>query len=188
MNVFPFDGRSKEQKILDAISLLEKEGYLVRGPLLKASSVKSPLDLVKFFYDKMAQYNPDLLMYYSSSRRQDLAAAKKLIQSRIDVGSGSERAMTECCTLIESLFKYEEYLELSFKITSMGVLGQDSMAWVSQKLTDVINGFNRPLEVSKEERWFDRYYKENEGNLPQEVINKSNRRLGIEDEDGKEED
>lgn len=183
-----FDGRSAEKKIEDAKALLEENGYLVRGPLILKKSVKGPADLVKFFYDRLAFYNPDMVMYYSGSRKRDLDLAKKFIDARQNSGVSKARAIGECCEIIENLFKYESKLGLNFKVTSMSVLGQDSLGWITDKLIDIINGFNADMADEKESLWFDEFYRSQEEKLNPRFVEEANKLLGIEDDNGKKEE
>ena len=140
------DGRSLNQRIAEAKELLLEHGYIVKDPVLKKSDVQTPSQLVRFFYDTLARYNPQMKFVFAGNPR-DRGIAKRFIESRISLGSSQERALAECCELIEVLFRYEEYLGLSFKVTSMGVLGQDSMSWVTERLVQIYEGLNRQPEI-----------------------------------------
>lgn len=188
MNGLLFDGRTKEQKISEAIQLLVDNGYVIRGPYVGKSDLKGPADLVKFFYNKMEQYSPDQLMAYSGDRKKDLSMSKGLLKVRMEQGMSLNSALLECATLIEALFKYENRLGLDFKVTSMSVLGQDSMAWVTKRLIDIINGYNKEIEEASEQAWFDSLYIIQEENIPEDIISMANERLGLKDNNGKEKD
>ena len=157
-----FDGRTKEQKIADAKRLLQENGYIVRGPVIKQKDVKTAAHLVRFFYDTMGLYNPQFKMVYAGNGKKDRGIAKRFIESRIEAGASSESAISECCALIELLFRYEEDLNLSFKITSMGVLGQDSMAWLTERLWQIYEGADRALNLKEEELWWNQLYEKQE--------------------------
>lgn len=171
------DGRTLSQKIEDAKRLLLDNGYLVRGPLLKKSDVDTPAKLVRFFYDTLALYNPSFKTVYSGNLHRDRAIAKRLIESRIDVGSGKDRAISECCELITLLFQYEDKLGLGFPITSMGVLGQASMGWVTEKLWQLYEGVNYQVYQHEENEWWSALYKEQENNIDDDVIRKAKERM-----------
>jgi hypothetical protein len=187
MNVLPIDGRTLQQKILDARQLLEENGYIVHGPFINGYEVNSVGDLVKFFYDKMFYYNPGLLLSYSGSKKQDLDLAKKFLKSRMDLGLGKKRAIEECCLIIDSLFKYETHIGLKSKITSMSVLGQDTMAWVTTKILNFINGLDNEVNEHEESVWHNKLYLEQEAKDDPKGIALANKRLGLEDADGKKE-
>lgn len=183
-----FDGRSTEKKIQDAKTLLEDNGYLVRGPLILRKDIKGPADLLKFFYDRMAFYNPNMLLPYSDSRKRDLGIAKNVIEARQAQGVSKVRAIGECCELIENLFKYEKYLGLNFKVTSMSVLGQEALGWITDKLIDIINGYNTEIEAEKEILWFEEFYNKQEATPNERFVAEANKLLGIEEDDGKKEE
>ena len=187
MNKLPLDGRSKEQQIEEAKRLLMENGYLVRGPLLCPARVRTPSDLVRFFYDKMVEYNPGYRMAYSGSKKRDLDIAKKFIASRQVTGISKKRALFEACTLIDCLFKYEDCLNLHSPITSTAVLGQDNMAWVTEKLIDICNGFNRTVNREEDQRWFDAFYRYQEDHIDEKQVRRAEQRLGMEHDNGKKE-
>ena len=174
---FFLDGRSREQKIEDAKKLLQENGYVVRGPLLPKHAVQTPAQLVRFFYDVMAQYNPQFTMVYAGNVQKERAVAKRFIESRIDAGSSRERAIEECCELIILLFKYEKYLGLSFPITSMSVFGQESMGWLTERLWQIYVGINDEIEEAEDQRWFDEFYKEQEENVSKERLEAAKSRM-----------
>lgn len=156
------DGRSLAQRLKGAEELLLEHGYLVRGPLIEKHEVKNPAQLVRFFYDALARYNPQFKMVYAGNVKKDRAIAKKFIEVRIELGSSKARAITECCEFILLLFRYEQFLSLSFPITSMGVLGQESMAWVTERLWQIHEGLNAEVNAAEEARWRSRLYAEQE--------------------------
>lgn len=183
-----FDGRSLAKKIEDAKSLLEENGYLVRGPLILKKDVRTPAELMKFFYDRMAFYNPNMVVAYSSLRKRDLSLAKNFIDARQESGISRDRAVAECCEIIETLFRHEDRLGLNFKITSMSILGQEALGWITDKAVDIINNYNFEIAADKENAWFDKFYNNQEDNLSDKLVQEANKRLGIEEKNGKEED
>jgi len=182
MTGFFLDGRSLEQKIADAKQLLLDSGYIVRGPILHKSEINTPSKLVDFFYDRLALYNPDLKAMYSSNKKRDLFIAKEFIESRIEAGLNKKYAIAESCSLIDFLLQKEPLLHLPFKITSMSVLGQNGMSWVTKKLLDVYNGFNGSVLAEEDQLWFDKIYKEQEKkDLTEKELAEVKKRLKIED-------
>ncbi len=179
------DGRSVAQKIEDAKKLLEDHGYMIRGPITLRENVKTPADLVRFFYDKMTEYNPSMLMHYSNTRKRDLGMAKAFIEARQALGVSKPRAITECCALIETLFKHESKMGLNFKVSSMSILGQEALGWITDKLVDMVNGFNTQLATEQDTIWFEGFYREQEEAVPKHVVDEANKRLGLEENDGK---
>lgn len=157
MNTLPLDGRSRGQKINEAIEFLREQGYLVRGPLVGEANIKGVPDLVRFFYDTMAYHNPGHTIGFYGSRKRDALLARKFIESRVATGIGKKRALLECCGLIETLFKHQDKLNIT--VTSMSFLGQDKMAWVMECVIAVHNKLNKEVNQELDELWFDRFYK-----------------------------
>ena len=156
------DGRTKEQKLADAKSLLIENGYLVKDPPLEKYNVKTLPQLVRFFYDVMAQHNPKFKTVYAGNNKKDCAIARKLIEARTDLGCSKERAYIECCKFIEILFSHEPYIGLSFPITSMSVLSQDSMSWVVEKVWHIYEGIHNEVSKDEESAWLDGIYRQQE--------------------------
>jgi len=171
------DGRSLSQRLKDAEDFLLLHGYSVRPPLTKKTKVETPSQLVRFFYDTMAAYNPQFKMVYAGSAARDRATAKRLIESRIAVGSSRERALIECCELITILFAREEWLRLDFTVTSMAILGQDKMGWVTEKLWQMHEGLHRQLNMDEEAEWWDSLYKNQEETVNEDELNEARSRL-----------
>jgi hypothetical protein len=176
------EGKSKAQLLKEAQDLLLASGYIVRPPIQLSTTVKTPGQLVKFFYGKLAYYNPEFSMIYDGDKKRDLAIAKKFIEARRESGMSRPRAIQECCNLIEFLFANEKGLELTYKVTSMVVLGQDKMAWFTDKLITAYNGYNIGVEKIKEQVWQENLYNEQELKVNKELVETANRRLGLEKE------
>ena len=163
------DGRTLVQRIKEAKELLIENGYLVKEPI-KAKEVGTPAQLVRFFYDTMALCNPKFKMVYAGNVQRERAIAKRMIEARMLLGVNRERAIAECCQLITTLFEYEEYIGISFKVTSMGVLGLDSMSWVTEKVWQLYEGMNRQLNADEDAKWYDHIYnRQEEQNREQEL-------------------
>lgn len=171
-----FDGRSKQQRIEDAKKLLLDNGYLVREPLLEITDVKDPSQLVRFFYDRMLFYNPKRRMSAVADPR-DKRVAQKFIESRIDTGISKERALIECCILIDILFKYEDDLGISYHITNMGLLGNDKMSWVVERLWRIYESLDAEINNSKEQNWWETFYKKQEETISEERLLAARQRM-----------
>lgn len=156
------DGRSQEQKIADAIELLQENGYLVRGPLLKKNEVKTPAQLVRFFYDTLMRYRPDRDYGHTANSQRDRGIAKQLIESRQSTGVSKARAVQESCEIIELLFEYEPLLHLSRPITSMNVLGQDRLGWITERLLGIKEGLDNEATAIEDALYFDKLSREQE--------------------------
>ena len=170
MNKLPLDGRSLTQKIDEAKELLQEHGFLVRGPLISRAEVETPAQLVRFFYDTMAKYRPQTSLSYGGCNKKERGLARKFIQSRRDLGVSKKRAIAECCELITLLFKYEPYMGLNFPVTNMSPLGQDNMSWVTEKLVNIYEGFNREVNEAEDRRWFEELYKEQEETIREQRL------------------
>lgn len=161
------DGRSPAQRIQEAIDLLKDNGYVVRGPMVMRGHVKTPTHLVNYFYDTLARYRPSSVTIYAGNMTRDRALAKSLIASRQKTGCSKKRAVVESCELIDLLFKYEEHVGLSGTVSSMAVLGQDRMGWVTEKLLQIREDLDRSLMREEDARFFQRMYKSQEENVEQ---------------------
>jgi hypothetical protein len=180
------EGRTPEQKIEEAVELLLSLGFSIRPPLEGKTEVKTSTGLVKFFYNSLSYYSPSLSIMNTSDNKKDLAIAKKFIATRRTTGISKDRAMFECCQLIEFLFKHENRLGLKTKVTSMSVLGQDKMAWFTSNLINAYNGFNNEIEDHKERIWFENFYDNQELSISEEQIALANKRIGLGDDNGEE--
>ena len=178
------EGRTPEQREEQYVLYLQERGYVVRPPLNKSTDIKTPAGLVKFFYNTMAFFSPQTHMVYVGDQKKDLSTAKKFIEVRRSTGVNRQRAITECCELIGFLFKFEGNLGLNFKVTSMSVLGQGTMAWFTEKLISAYNGLNKEVEDSRERLWLENMYNEQELNISKEQVTAANLRLGLEENDG----
>lgn len=174
------DGRSIEQKIEDAISLLRDYGYSVRPPSLTKAQLdavpesKYLLTIVRYFYEKLVEYNTEYRLQYSGNMKRDLGIAKAFLESRELTGISKKAAFLQCCEIIGNLFTYQHLLGLNNPITSMSILNQTvATAWVTEKLLDICNNINRDLEEVKEEFWFDSLYDEQERNRDSKLLDSS---------------
>ena len=179
-----FDGRTEAQQIEAAKKLLIDNGYIVREPITTKNSVTSPSKLVKFFYDRVGYYNPELKYLPSADNKRDLSIAKGFIASRTSKSVGRKRAIQECCDIIEVMLKYEPLLGLDFRIYSMRILGQEKLGWVTDKAVEMLNGLNAKVSADEDQKWFDRFYRYQENNVNSRLVGLANKRLGIEENDG----
>lgn len=171
------DGRSLVQRIADAKDFLQEQGYLVRGPLITKQEVQTSAQLTRFFYDTLAQYNPQFKSVYAGNMPKDRAIAKRLIESRMALGSDRKRAAAECCEFVVLLFKYEQHLRLSFQVTSMSVLGLESMAWVTEKLWQMYEGLHSTVNLEEDVRWFEMLYRGQEETIDESVLANAKTRM-----------
>ena len=171
------DGRSLQQKVDDAIELLREQGYLVRGPLLSRTNVKTPAQLVRFFYDTLSRYRPDRQYGHAGSKQRDRAIAKQFIEARKSTGVSKARALQECCDLIELLFEHEPLLHLSRPITSMGVLGQDRLGWITERLVGIKEGLDNEAAAAEDALYFERLSRKQENVVDTERLSKARKRM-----------
>ncbi len=154
-----FDRRSLEQKIEDASTLLKSHGYRVQSPPLKSRNVRMLKDLVRFFYDNMERHHPDSRFICSPSMKRDLGIAKRFVESREATGISKRRALAECCEIIETLFRFEEDIGLNNPATSMAILGNGNMAWVTEKAIQICNKQNNDIKERNNEAYFEQLSK-----------------------------
>jgi hypothetical protein len=166
----PLDGRSQAQRIEEAKKLLMDNGYVIRGPLIKKTGVRTPNDLVRFFYDTLTKTKPDLKLGYGGNINRERAIAKRFIDSRVATGTSKQRAIIECCDLIELLFKYEYTIGLEQPVLSMSVLGQDSMYWVTEKLVCLYEKLNVLVVKEEDQKWLDKTIKLQECTVNEDIL------------------
>jgi len=132
MNMFPLEGRSKKQIEDEAIETLIELGYRIYKPLSESFSVHSLNDLVRYYYDKLERYRPSRKLGYSSNIKRDRGVAKRMIESRQSLGCSKSRAITECCILIDILFKDDTH---GIQASSMPILDPNgACSWVMDRL------------------------------------------------------
>jgi hypothetical protein len=171
------DGRTTAQKVEEAIDFLKEHGYVVRGPVLVRDQVKTPAQLVRYFYDVLVKYRPESATIYGGNPARDRVMAKELINSRMKTGCSRQRATTESCEIIDLLFKYESRLGLTHTIASMVVLGQSKMGWVTEKLLQIRENLDRSLTKEENAKFFQRLYTEQEVNIKTKNIEEAREKL-----------
>jgi hypothetical protein len=171
------DGRTTAQKIQEAIDLLQENGYVVRGPLLVKDAVKTPAQLVRYFYDMLARYRPESVTIYGGNTVRDRAVAKELIAARMKTGCSKQRAITESCEIIDLLFKYEDRLGLAQTVASMVVLGQSKMGWVTEKLLQIRENLDRSVLQEEDAKFFQQLYNKQEANITQDKIKEAREKM-----------
>lgn len=184
------DGRSTSQKVEEAIEFLKEHGYVVRGPLLSQSDVQTPAHLVRYFYDALVKYRPSNTTIYGGNTVRDRAIAKELIDSRVKTGCSKKRAVVESCEIIDLLFKHEERLGLTQTITSMTVLGQSKMGWVTEKLLQIRENLDKSVAREENDKYFQQLYTEQEVNVKYDSIKAAREKMDevLENYGKKEED
>jgi len=161
------DGRSLTQRVAECIEFLKEQGYAVRGPFKRKTDVKTPAHLVRYFYDVLTKYRPDSVTMYGGNRSKDLVIAKDLISARVKSGCSKQRAIAESCTVIDLLFKYEDRLGLTFIVSSMSVLGQGKLSWVTERLLHINEGLDKQLAKDENEVYFQELFLKQSENVKQ---------------------
>ena len=183
------DGRTEAQKIIEAIDFLKENGYVVRGPILNKEGVRTPAQLVRYFYDMLAKYRTDSVTISSGNSTRDRVIAKGLIAARLKTGCSKKRAITESCELIDILFRHEERLGLSQTVHNMAVLGQGNMVWVTERLLQIREGLDKSVSREEDAKFFQQLYSEQENNVNSESLKDAKIRMDkVLDRYGKEEE
>jgi hypothetical protein len=159
-----WDGFSKKQKIDFCKQFMLDNGFLVWGPLIYKRQVKTIPQLVTFFYDTMARYRDSNKIFHASPSKIDRGVLSNLIKSRTSLGMDKKRALSECCLFIEKLFEYENKL-LDRPITSARVLGQDKMAWLTDRVWCICENYDASINYEKDKLWFEQLYNNQENVL-----------------------
>jgi hypothetical protein len=142
-------------KIEKAIDLLKDNGYYVIKEIpVEECFIKSSSDLIELFYSTLQFFNPERPIHYSQSVGVDKKVASSFVKSRMLTGCNKKRALLECANIIKCIIMNEDKLSLSFKITSMSILGQDTLKWVTDRAISILNREAYDVEY-KEARDFD---------------------------------
>ena len=156
-------GRTDEEK--SSVDFLRNLGYIVIEPSPSTKDflseedykgIKTIPNLVTFFYKRMTKYNKHRNIHYSMATNQDKKYASLFVKRRMSTGISKERALIECAYIIDILLRYEEFFGLDITITSMFILGQDKMKWITDKVIAFINKEKSELDYFVE-------FKEKEG-------------------------
>lgn len=170
MSKLLFDTRTLDQKIAEAKDLLKDNGYYVVGPFISRTNVKTANDLVRYFYDSLVRNRPQLKTVFSANLKKDRAIASNLIKARVAAGCDKKTACSESCLLIDLLFEYEHFLNLNFPVTSMGILGQGELSWVTERLLQIKEGLSKEVALEEELRYYDHVYIDQENVVDEERL------------------
>jgi len=153
-----FTGKSMEEvRLLEAKTLLERNGYKVIKtpdeakeaaieagfrvslPLFVDKSIKSFADLRNLFYKKLYAAYTDVAGYsFEGNYKIDMKYIRLLVESREKTGLNRENAIQEAAAIISIIFDYVD--EFNFRqVPDIRILGQDKMAWVTDKALSLIN-------------------------------------------------
>jgi hypothetical protein len=127
-------------KIESAIKTLKDNGYIVIKEVpINEFSIKNSSNLVELFYSLLSFYNPGRSVHYSENTNVDKKTASNFVKSRMEVGCSKKRALQECANIIKCILENEDKLGLSFKITSISILGQDTLKWITDRAITILN-------------------------------------------------
>jgi len=171
------DGRTDSQKVIEAIDFLKERGYVVRGPMMLKEDVRTPAQLVRYFYDVLARYRTDSVTISTGNSTRDRVIAKALIDARAKTGCGKKRAIAESCELIDILLKHESRLGLSQTVHNMAVLGQGNMSWVTERLLQIKEGLDKAIRREEEAKFFQQLYSQQENNIDSEELKEAKSRM-----------
>jgi hypothetical protein len=126
--------------IEEAISLLREAGYVVIAPkTINDTSVKNAKQLVDFFYAYLQYRYPNRILHHYGSDKKDSAIASKFIKHRMSSGATKKRAIQECCLIIKTIIDNEDVIGLDEPLSSVSILGQNELKWVTDKAISIIN-------------------------------------------------
>lgn len=146
----------------EAVEYLRSLGYVViKRDSLEGSWVKTPSDLVNYFYSLLQFYNQDRKIHYSPTKK-DLRQAKNLIKSRLETAGNKERALKEATSIVRCVAKYEEHFKFTSPIHSFDCFGQDTMRWVTDKAIGIINKEEQEIEDERLRLYINALYIEQE--------------------------
>ena len=169
----------EEEKEKECVDYLIKKGYALLKPMNTLLDINTPSSLVKFFYYNLILYSPDAAMTQCGDKKRDLNIAKRFVKSKMDLGLSKKRAYQECAEFIQFMLKFENRLNLSFKISSMRVLSLEKMKWFLDVVVESYNGYNKEVEAAKENVWFDNLYSSQELDITDEQLERTNKMLGL---------
>jgi hypothetical protein len=116
---------------------------------IDGANIKKSSDLIEYFYTMLQFYNPDRKIHYTQNMNVDKKFASSLVKSRMSTGISKKRALLESAAIIRCVIENESRFNISFSITSMSVLGQVSLKWITDRAIRIINMEDE--EVEKEE-------------------------------------
>lgn len=121
---------------------LEYRGFSVVKPdKFLGPKVKDLKDLISLFYSRLDKKvnGTNYAHSFRNSMAQDMAIAKRFVNSRMEVnGVCKEVALKECAQIINVVF--DRYDEFNFKYDiSFSIFGLGKMAWVTEHAVRILN-------------------------------------------------
>lgn len=161
-DLFETDEEREAKKIEKYRDFLIEKGFRVENPPKSLKfNIKTLDELINFFYSRMSLKHPDLKLVKRNFGR-DRKIASAFVKSRMEKGINRQRAYSESAELIEILFREEERFKFKYPVTSIGILGQKNLRWVTEKLENMwlrekiyekskyLREFNQKLEKAQE--------------------------------------
>ena len=161
-DLFETDEEREAKKIEKYREFLIEKGFRVENPPKSLKfNIKTLDELINFFYSRMSLKHPDLKLVKRNFGR-DRKIASAFVKSRMEKGINRQRAYSESAELIEILFREEERFKFKYPVTSIGILGQKNLRWVTEKLENMwlrekiyersknLREFNQKLEKAQE--------------------------------------
>lgn len=99
--------------------------------------VSSIKDLLDYFYARRFHYNQNRTFPISRNFEADRKYLNNLVKKRQDTGLSRIQAVRECAVLIETLFRFEEYLKLREPVLSPQAL---TVGFIMEKICAIANG------------------------------------------------
>lgn len=162
-----FNVQSLEDKISEAISLLESNGYrVIKIEDKNIYKIKNVKDLVEFFYSRLQFYNKGRRIHYnvgSETYKNEMKLAKGFIKSRSTNKKETKATLIECAEIIDCVLKYEDLFSLSEPIHSFSIFGQDELKWITDRAISILNRENseaNEAELAFLLEAFDKQYEE----------------------------
>lgn len=107
----------------EAVQELRKMGYkVIKLNYPQFEQITSVKKLLEFFYYKREAGRSDLKVDYYRDAKEDMEMMGQFVKSREKLGLGRKAALQEAALIIDGLFKYEKYLNLTTPIISPKIL------------------------------------------------------------------
>ena len=114
-------------------------GYVVISP----SSLEKVYDaqgLVRYFYNSLNYYKPNVGIRASINFNKDLAIAKRFIDNRLKaIGQSRQAAIMDCVSIIKTLFLYEKEFKLKYPVRELSVFSGDRLFWIISRAYQIMN-------------------------------------------------
>lgn len=138
----------------EAKAIVVECGYQVTDPLLVNNKVVTLTDLRNYFFMRLWSKHPSSQQYSIDNIKSDLRLIRLFVEAREEKGLNRFNAIQQCVAIIDIIFNYEE--DFCFKEPiSIGVLGQATSGWITEKALYILNTNLRKEEELEIERRVD---------------------------------